>query len=50
VGKRERVLDAVHELVPPALGDLVSPPDRPGAPLVSHEPAGDLCVLAKLDA
>src|SRR6185312_10017773 len=49
VGKRERLLDAVHEPVPPALGDLVSPRDRAGAPLVSHEPAGDLRVSAELD-
>ena len=47
---RKRVLDAVHELVPATLGDRVALGDRPRAPLLAHEPARDVGLLADLDA
>ena len=49
VRKRERLLDAVDELVPAPLGNRVALRDRPRAALVAHEPARDLRVLAELD-
>ena len=49
VGLRQRLLDAVDEQVPAALGDGVPLGDRPGAALVPDEPARDVGVLADLD-
>jgi len=49
VRKRERVLDAVDELIPAALGDRVPLGKRSWVALVADEPARDLGVFAEFD-